>query len=159
MKIKQHIIFLGLGSNVGDKKKNLEKAVSKLKEEISDIKISKFYETEPWGYTQQDRFLNAAICGKTFLTSLELLRFVKLIEKKIGRIKRFKWGPREIDIDILFYDDLIYKDSSVEIPHPNLWERKFVLEPLMDLDPNFIHPIFKKTVRQLYEKLSITTSL
>ena len=159
MKIKQHIIFLGLGSNVGDKKKNLEKAVSKLKEEISDIKISKFYETEPWGYRDQDKFLNAAVSGKTFLTSLELLRFVKLIEKKIGRIKRFKWGPREIDIDILFYDDLIYKDSSVEIPHPNLWERKFVLEPLMDLDPNFIHPIFKKTVRQLYEKLSITTSL
>lgn len=153
MKTKQHIIFLGLGANVGDKKQNLEEAIDKLREKIFDIQVSKFYETEPWGYTEQDKFLNAAIRGKTFLSPSELLEFIKLVEKKIGRVKRFKWGPREIDIDILFYDDLAYKDDFLTIPHPFIQERKFVLEPLLDLDPNLIHPVFKKTVRQFYEKL------
>lgn len=153
MKIKQHTIFFGLGSNVGDKKQNLEKAISKLSKKISDIQVSKFYETEPWGYTEQDKFLNAAIRGKTFLAPSELLQFIKLIEKEVGRVKRFKWGPREIDIDILFYDDLIYKDNFLTIPHPFLQEREFVLKPLLDLDPNFVHPVFKRTVHQLYEKL------
>lgn len=152
MKINQHVIFLGLGSNVGDKKQNLEKAIGELGEKISDIHVSKFYETEPWGYTKQDKFLNAAIRGKTFLAPPELLGLIKLVEKKIGRIKRFKWGPREIDIDILFYDDLVYKDKSITIPHPFIQERKFVLDPLMDLDPDFIHPVLKKTIRQIYEK-------
>lgn len=153
MKTKQHIVFLGVGANVGDKKKNLEKAIEKLKREISDIQVSKFYETEPWAYKNQDKFLNAAIRGTTFLAPSELLKLIKLIEKEIGRVKRFKWGPREIDIDILFYDDLVHKDDSLIVPHPFLQERKFVLEPLMDLDPDFVHPIFKKTVQQLYEKL------
>jgi len=153
-----HITFLGLGANVGDKKQNLEKAIMKLREKISDIQVSKFYETEPWGYENQDKFLNAAVSGKTKLTPMQLLNFVEQIEKEIGRIKRFKWGPREIDIDILFYDDLVYEDYSLTIPHPFIQERKFVLEPLMDLDTNFIHPVFKKTVQQLYEKLSFTTS-
>lgn len=153
MKINQHIIFLGLGSNVGDKKQNLEKTISKLRERISDIKVSKFYETEPWGYTEQDKFLNAAICGKTSLSPSELLEFIKLVENKIGRIKRFKWGPREIDIDMLFYDDLVYKDKSITIPHPFLQEREFVLKPLVDLAPNFVHPVFKETVGQLYERI------
>lgn len=152
MKTK-HTVFLGLGANVGDKKKNLNKAIVKLKEKISDIHVSKFYETEPWGYENQDKFLNAAIGGTTFLSPNDLLKFVKQIEKEVGRVERFKWGPREIDIDILFYDSLIYKDNSLIIPHPFLHERKFVLEPLMDLDSNFIHPVFKKTIRQLYEKL------
>ena len=159
MKTNQHIIFLGLGSNVGDKEQNLEKAIEKLGEKISDIQVSKFYETEPWGYTQQDRFLNAAIRGRTILAPSGLLKFVKTVEGRVGRVARFKWGPREIDIDILFYDDLVYEDKFITIPHPFLHERKFVLEPLMDLDPNFVHPIFKKTVRQLYEKLSFTASL
>lgn len=155
MKTKQHIIFLGLGTNMGDKKKNLEKTIEKLKERISDIQVSKFYETEPWGYTKQDKFLNAAIRGTTFLSPSELLKFIKKVEEKIGRVERFKWGPREIDIDILFYDDMVSKDDSLTIPHPFLQERKFVLEPLMDLDPDFIHPVSKQTVRHLYKKLPI----
>lgn len=155
MKTNQHAIFLGLGSNVGDKKQNLEKAISELSKKISDILISKFYETEPWGYIKQDKFLNAAISGKTSFSPSELLGFIKLVEKKIGRIERFKWGPREIDIDILFYDDLIYKNNLLTIPHPFLQDREFVMKPLVNLDPNFIHPVFKKTVLQLYEKLCI----
>lgn len=153
MKTNQHIAFLGLGTNVGDKKKNLKEAIEKLQEKISNIQVSKFYETEPWGYKNQDKFLNAAIRGTTFLSPSDLLKLIKFIEKEVGRVERFKWGPREIDIDILFYDDLIYKNNSLTIPHPFLQERGFVLKPLVDLDPNFVHPIFKKTVRQLYEKL------
>lgn len=153
MKTNQHIAFLGLGTNVGDKKKNLKEAIGKLQEKISNIQVSKFYETEPWGYKNQDKFLNAAIRGTTFLSPSDLLKLIKFIEKEVGRVERFKWGPREIDIDILFYDDLIYKNNFLTIPHPFLQEREFVLKPLVDLDPNFVHPIFKKTVRQLYEKL------
>jgi len=153
MKTNQNVIFLGLGTNVGNKKKNLDKAIRKLKEKVSNIRVSKFYETEPWGYENQDKFLNAAVSGVTKLSPSELLQFVKQIEKEVGRVERFKWGPREIDIDILFYNDLMYEDSSLVIPHPFLHERKFVLEPLMDLDPNFIHPLFKQTISQLYEKL------
>lgn len=144
-----HKVFLGLGTNVGDKKKNLEKAIDLLSEKVTNIKSSKFYETEPWGYKDQDKFLNAAIMGETSLSPLEFLKFVKDVEERVGRIERFKWGPREIDIDILFYDDLIYKDSDLQIPHPRLHERDFVLKPLMDLDPNFIHPTFKKTIRHI----------
>ena len=144
-----HTIFLGLGSNVGGKKKNLEKAIEKLREKISEIKTSKFYKTEPWGYKNQEEFLNAAVMGNTSLSPIEVLEFVKDIEKNVGRIERFKWGPREIDIDILFYDDLVYKDADLEIPHPGLHERDFVLKPLMDLDPDFIHPVLKKTTRHI----------
>lgn len=157
MKAKQHIVFLGLGANMGDKKKNLEKAIGQLKEKISGIQVSKSYETEPWGYKNQDKFLNAAMYGTTPLDPDELLKFIKIMEKEVGRIERFKWGPREIDIDILFYDDLVYKNNSLTIPHPFLQERKFVLEPLMDLDPNFIHPVYKKTIRQLYENFPLKT--
>lgn len=144
-----HEVFLGLGANVGDKKKNLEKAIELLSEKIINIQSSKFYETEPWGYKEQDNFLNAAIRGKTSLLPIELLKFVKDVETRVGRIERFKWGPREIDIDILFYDDLIYKDSDLQIPHPRLHKRDFVLKPLIDLDPNFVHPIFKRTIRHI----------
>jgi len=151
----RHIVFLGLGSNIGNKKQNLENAIKKLGEKISGIQASKFYETEPWGFVNQDKFLNAVIIGRTNLCPSQLLKFVKQIEQAVGRVERFKWGPREIDIDILFYDDLVYKDDFLIIPHPFIQERKFVLEPLLDLDPNFVHPIFKKTVRQLHEKLSL----
>lgn len=145
-----HKVFLGLGANVGDKKKNLEKAIELLSEKIINIQSSKFYETEPWGYKEQDKFLNAAVMGATSLSPFELLKFVKGIEKKIGRIERFKWGPREIDIDILFYDNIFYKKNNLEIPHPRLHERDFVLKPLMELDEKFIHPVLQKSIKELF---------
>lgn len=148
-----HKVFLGLGANVGDKKKNLEKAIELLSEKIINIQSSKFYETEPWGYKEQDNFLNAAILGKTSLLPIELLKFVKDVETRVGRIERFKWGPREIDIDILFYDNIFYKRNNLEIPHPRLHERDFVLKPLMDLDPNFIHPVLQKTIKELFRHI------
>ncbi len=153
MIINKHTIFLGIGSNVGNRKKHIESAVNYLEEKISGLQLSKLYETKPWGYKNQDDFLNAVIKGKTSLSSLKLFQFVKTIEKKVGRIKRFKWGPREIDIDILFYDNLIYKDKNLEIPHPRLHEREFVLSPLMDLDPDLVHPVFKKTIRHIRSRV------
>lgn len=148
-----HKVFLGLGANVGNKKKNIIDAISLLKEKIKNIQVAPIYETKPWGYKNQDNFLNTALKGNTSLSPSELFKFVKETETRIGRIKRFKWGPREIDIDILFYDKLIYKDEKLEIPHPRLHERDFVLKPLMNLEPNFIHPIMKKTMSELYLKL------
>lgn len=158
MKDKLHTIFLGLGANVGDKKANIQKAIELLKEKVKDVIVAPIYETKPWGYEKQDNFLNTALKGNTFLSPSELFKFVKDIEKRVGRIKRFKWGPREIDIDILFYDKLIYKDDTLEIPHPRLHERDFVLKPLIDLDPNFVHPVLRKTIESLYKALSTKDS-
>lgn len=153
-----HTVFLGLGANVGDKKENIKRAIQLLSEKIDQLVVASIYETKPWGYKEQDNFLNTAIKGISPLSPIELFKFVKDVEARVGRIKRFKWGPREIDIDILFYDDLVYKNHILEIPHPRLNERDFVLKPLIDLDPEFVHSVFKKTVRQLYKKLSAKDS-
>lgn len=154
MRNNPHVIFLGLGSNVGDKKRNINLAIKLLQEKIKDVNIAPMYESKPVGYKNQANFLNTALKGTTSLSPLELLNFIKEIEEKVGRIKRFRWGPREIDIDILFYGNLVYKDDKVEIPHPRLWERDFVLKPLTDLDPDFTHPGFKKTIEELYKNFS-----
>lgn len=151
--MKLHKILLGLGANIGDRETNIKKAINLLSIKISNIKLAKIYESKPVGYTKQNNFLNTALVGLTALSPEELIKFVKEVEKGIGRIKRFKWGPREIDIDILFYDNLSYKSIRVEIPHPRLHERDFVLKPLMDLDPDFIHPIFRRKIFQLYAEL------
>jgi len=151
--MKKIKIFLGLGSNVGNKINNIQKAIIFLLEKIQDIQIAKFYETKAVGYENQENFINTAIKGYTDLDIQSLFEFTKEVEKKVGRIFRFKWGPREIDIDILFYDNVIYKDSNIEIPHPRIVERDFVLKPLLDLEPDFIHPVVKKSIKQLYEEL------
>lgn len=145
--------FLGLGANVGDKKRNIDLAIKLLKEKIKDVKVAPMYESKPVGYKNQANFLNTALKGFTDLSPLELLNFIKQIEVKVGRVKRFRWGPREIDIDILFYRNLIYKENSIQIPHPRLHERDFVLKPLLELEPEFIHPIFKKSLSELYDTL------
>lgn len=146
-------IFLGLGANVGNKKRNVNLAIELLQEKVRDIKVAPIYESKPVGYKNQANFLNTAVMGFTDLSPLELLNFIKQIEVKVGRIKRFRWGPREIDIDILFYEDLIRQDNSIQIPHPRLHERDFVLKPLLDLESEFIHPVFKKSLSVLYNKL------
>lgn len=146
-------IYLALGSNVGDRLSNIKNAISLLKGNVSSIKLSKIYETKPVGYTDQGNFINAAIEGRTALSPDALLAFTQKVEIDVGRIRRFRWGPREIDIDILFYDDLVYHDQKLEIPHPRLQERDFVLKPLIDLNPKLMHPLYKKTVKQLYDQL------
>lgn len=146
-------IFLALGANVGDKTQNILDAISLLSEKITNIKKASLYESKAAGYIDQDNFINTAISGDTNLNPMELLKFIKSVEEKIGRIKRFRWGPREIDVDILFYNNEFYKKNNLEIPHPRLAERDFVLIPLEELDPKLIHPIFKKTVSELLKEL------
>ena len=101
--------------------------------------------------------MNVVIEGRTSLKPAQLLKFVKKTEKEVGRVKRFRWGPREIDIDILFYGKAKYKKGKLTIPHPRVQERDFVLRPLMDLSPAIMHPIYRKTVRQLYKDLPKTS--
>lgn len=149
-----HKVFLALGSNVGNREQYIQSAIELLQEYLSDVTVAKFYETRPVGYIHQRNFLNTSLSGYTDFSPKQLLELVKQLEKKIGRVKRFRWGPREIDIDILFYDNLVYKDQNLEIPHPRLHERDFVLQPLLDLDPTLIHPVSGKTVQEMHDRLS-----
>ena len=152
---KWHEVYLSIGSNMGDKKENLNKAVEFLKED-SDIvveKVSAFIETEPWGKTDQDEFVNAALKIKTILGPKELLKRLLAIEEKMHRVRVVKWGPRIIDLDIIFYDDLVLEDDFITIPHPRMEEREFVLKPLSEIAPNKVHPLLKKRVFRLLEEI------
>jgi len=146
-------IFIGLGSNVGNREAFIQKAIEYLSEEVLDINQSPIFVSKAVGFTKQPDFYNIAISGFTALSPENLLVFTKEIEKKVGRIKRFRWGPREIDIDILFYSNKIIKKENLIIPHPRLHERDFVLQPLVYLQPNLIHPVFKKTMTELLSNL------
>ena len=142
--------YLGLGSNIGDKEENIQRAVELIKEKCEVSRQSSFYETEPVGYDNQDWFLNSAMKVKTILAPKELLDFLQSIEQKVGRVKTFKNGPRVIDLDILFYDSQIIKEDDLIVPHPRLHERLFVLEPLHEICSDYIHPIFRKSIKELY---------
>lgn len=146
---------MGLGSNLGDKQKNIEKAITFFKEEsaIQIKKISRWYITKAVslpGETHPD-FLNSVVELTTDLTPIALLKLAQAIETKMGREKSIKrWQARPIDLDILFYGNQILETPTLQIPHPLLHQRLFVLEPLHEIAPDFLHPIFKKTVAQLY---------
>jgi len=148
-----HTIFLALGSNVGNKEQNISQAISLLKKKIVITDEAALYTTKPMYFEDQDQFVNTALKGQTRLSLHDTLQYVKDIEKQVGRKKRFRNGPREIDIDILFYERLVYKDEIVEVPHPRIAERDFVLRPLTDIDPDFIHPIFKISITELLQRL------
>lgn len=148
-----HIIYLGLGTNHGDRLANLKLAINTLGQVIKITRQSPIYQTPPWGYTNQADFLNLVVQGATNLPPLELLRTLKELEKKIGRTASFRWGPREIDIDILFYDDLVYSAEGLQIPHPRLHERAFVLVPLADLTPDLIHPKLGVSITELLAQI------
>jgi len=149
-------VYLGLGTNVGNKKSNLKRTVAKFKENknFTNIKISSIYETKPYGEIVQDNFLNAVIYLETSFSLNELFVFTKKLEKEIGRIKRENWGPREIDIDILLYNNLIYKNERITIPHKDLLNRDFVLVPLLEIDDTIIHPEEKKEIKQFLSELT-----
>jgi 2-amino-4-hydroxy-6-hydroxymethyldihydropteridine diphosphokinase len=146
-------VYLALGSNVGDSEANIGKAVELLAENISDIRLAPLYKTKPVGYTDQPDFVNTALSGQTGLSADELLKFVKSVEKEVGRIQRFRWGPREIDIDIIFYGKTVLETQQFTLPHPRFRERDFVLRPLCDLDPDFTDPVSGKTVAELLSAL------
>ena len=144
------VVFLGLGSNIGDKEGSITKAFDLLSEICEVKKKSHVYLTEPVGITNQEWFLNCVVEIGTELEPKRLLSSLKSIERKLDRIKTVKNGPRTIDIDILFYGDRIIKTKTLIIPHPLAHERLFVLQPMMDLQPYFVHPILKKSIQELY---------
>ncbi len=151
-------IFLGIGSNLGDRAANIEKAITLLKEhqDIEVLAVSSLIETKPEDTSLlQGDFLNGAIKIKTDLLPLELLSQLKIIERRLGRAKGEPNSPRSIDLDILFYDDVvIVEGKSLTIPHPRLAQRTFVLKPLMEVAPDFVHPRLKKSIRELYEGIA-----
>ena len=145
------MIYLALGSNIGDKLHFINSAV----EEVSKLKNTKvlrsssIYKTEPWGIKTQDEFLNSVLEIESELNPEELLAKLHMIEIVLGRKNREKWFKREIDIDILFYNDVVMKNDNINIPHPEIQNRKFVLVPLCELNPGFIHPVLESTLENL----------
>lgn len=150
-----HQAYLSLGSNMGDREAYLRQGIRQLGEHplIQVQQTAELLETEPYGYTEQDRFLNTAVKLRTLLTPKELLQYLHEIEAAAGRTRELHWGPRTLDIDILFYDKLVYEDDVLVLPHADLENRYFVLEPLSHLAPNYRHPILGKTVVQLLKAL------
>ncbi len=143
-------VYLLLGSNETDRLANLEKARVLIEERCGKIiRQSALYETEAWGLKEQHPFLNQALLINTLTTPLNLLAELKSIEKEIGRVETVKWGPRVIDIDILFYNGQVLDLAELKVPHPFLHQRKFTLAPLCQIAPEHLHPVFNKTVRQL----------
>lgn len=147
--MKEHIVYLALGSNLGDRLANLRQAILSLTPQMEVRIKSQVYETPPWGYTDQPKFLNQVVKVTTYLDPEPLLKHLKRLEVALGRKESFPNGPRLIDIDILFYDDLVLNKPSIVIPHPRLQERGFVLLPLMDIAPDLEHPVSRQTVREM----------
>lgn len=148
----KHKTHLLLGGNLGDRHANLAAARKLIGENIGTIvKMSSLYETEPWGKADQPAFLNQALEVATDLNAATLLERILSIEKKLGRLREDKWSARTIDIDILFFDAKILNTKDLTLPHPHLHERNFVLVPMLEIAPNKQHPIFKKTIEELYE--------
>lgn len=150
-------IYLSFGSNVGNRQKHIEDAILELsKNNIKQIKKSSLYETFPIG-PKQRKFYNLVAKFKTNLSAEELLKMLKDIEKKLGRIKTFRWGPRVIDIDILFYGNKIVNLKKLIIPHKEIANRLFVLYPMNEISSNFVHPIIKKTIKTILKEFPKST--
>lgn len=146
--------YLGIGSNKGNKEKNIRTAINLISDMIGIIqKISNFYLTEPWGFISNKDFLNCVVLIDTKLLPDKLLKQISEIEKQLKRIRKSSsYEDRTIDIDILFYENEIIKSENLIIPHPKLQERLFVLMPMNDISPEFIHPIYNQTISELLEK-------
>ncbi|HXR66585.1 MAG TPA: GTP cyclohydrolase MptA [Ktedonobacteraceae bacterium] len=152
--VATHTVYLALGANIGDRRGNLAAALQRLREVMEIDLVSSIYETDPVGYTDQPRFLNIVCCGKTWLDAENLLKYAKEIEAAIGRKASFRNGPRPIDIDILFYDDIQLEVEHLSIPHPRLRERAFVLAPLAEIAPEMLDPVSGKTTQELLAAIS-----
>ena len=150
------IAYLGLGTNVGNKRRNMITAAALLAERVGDIlALSGFYETEPWGFESENFFLNAAVKLKTSFSPLEVLQITKQIEKELGRTEKSNgvYHDRIIDIDILLYEDEVLQIPELTLPHPLMHERKFVMDPLAEIAPFVVHPVLKERIIDLKERL------
>lgn len=156
MKLEQQEAYLLLGTNMGDRAQNLNVAIAFIEKEVGQVFAkSSVYETAAWGKTDQPGFLNQAIGVRTNLLPLEMLKCLLTIEQKMGRVRLERWGQRLIDIDIIFYENVIVlDDSDLQLPHPEMHKRRFVLEPLSEIAGNFVHPIFKEKVSSILSNLS-----
>ena len=150
-----HDVLVALGSNMGDSRSFIENAVAELKNSRcnKDIRCSDLIVTKPYGYTEQDDFINGAVRFRTMLSPHGLLDLLHDIENKAGRKREIHWGPRTLDLDIIFYDKVIMEDDDLIIPHADMHNRSFVLEPAAQLMPNYRHPVLGKTVAQLLDGL------
>lgn len=149
-------VYLSLGSNMGDKKRNIVTAVALLAERVGDISaLSSLYETEPWGFSSENTFLNAAVVMETQLPPADLLTLTQRIECELGRTRKSdgEYHDRLIDIDILMYDDLVMETPELTLPHPLMHLRTFVLEPLAEIASEVVHPVLHKTIEALYLKI------
>jgi 2-amino-4-hydroxy-6-hydroxymethyldihydropteridine diphosphokinase len=149
-------VYLGLGSNVGDSIGNIRQVIQEFLSDnrFNKVEYSSLYESTPYGNEEQSNFLNGVISFSTDLSLNELFLFTKKLEKRIGRIKRQTWGPREIDIDILLYGDSIVNSDKLSIPHKGLLDRDFVLVPLIELNENLMHPVEKKKIKSFLSELN-----
>ncbi|WP_337942763.1 2-amino-4-hydroxy-6-hydroxymethyldihydropteridine diphosphokinase [Parabacteroides sp.] len=152
------IAYLALGTNIGNRRRNMITAAALLAERVGDVlALSGFYETEPWGFQSENTFLNAALRLETSLSPLELLKATQQIEVEMGRTQKSNgtYHDRIIDIDILLYDDLILQTPELTLPHPLMQDRRFVMEPLLEIAPSVVHPVFKKTIVSLIRERNI----
>ncbi|MCK5392485.1 MAG: 2-amino-4-hydroxy-6-hydroxymethyldihydropteridine diphosphokinase [Deltaproteobacteria bacterium] len=146
-------VFIGIGSNLGDAIGNCKMALDEIGNFAEIVRISSLYETEPVGNEDQPNFINCAAEIRTDISPHELLTHLNRIEEKLGRVRGEKWGPRTIDLDIIFYDDLVMRENNLIIPHPRAHLRRFVLEPICEIDPDFIHSELKISVLELLKNL------
>jgi len=150
-----HIAYTGIGSNLGNREENCAIAIKLLEMEgITVSRRSSMIETNPWGVEDQPKFINMVIEIETALQPHDLLALLKKIEGKVGRKATSRWGPRVIDLDILFYNDTVLETGELIIPHPEIEKREFVLKPLTEIAPDKIHPVLKKSIREMLRDLS-----
>ena len=152
--LEKHTAYVALGSNLGDKEGNLRSALELLEEHgVEVVKVSTFICTEPYGVTDQPQFLNGACEVRTSMTPLALLHTLLKIEQEMGRVRLRHWGERNIDLDLLLYEDVVMNTPELKLPHPDMQNRDFVLLPLAEIASEFIHPVLHKSIDELKENL------
>ena len=152
---KWNKVYIAAGSNLGDKEETLKEAIDKIdkRKDCVVTKVSNFYTTDPVGYEDQDQFVNCVFEINTLQTPSELMDTLLEVEKDFKRERIIRWGPRTLDLDIIFYDDIISYDEHILIPHPRAHERQFVMKPMCDINPYYVHPIYRKTVMDISSEL------